>query len=203
MASNGIGSELSVAAALLRAARGGARVINMSLGSETENEEEPVALAVALEIVKNDRRDDDLPPPVIVASAGNSASGKKTWPAAFDDVVAVASLAADGTPSTWSDFGDWVDCSTVGEGIVSTYVEGREDEAVDKEDPDVFEVDAWALGTGTSFAAPQITGRLAQVLCETPHLPRDEALAEVLRDSVDLSAQGFGRAVTILPGTSA
>lgn len=199
--SNGIGSELSVAGALLRAARSGARVINMSLGSETENQEPPVGLSVALEIIMQNARDADIEPPIIVAAAGNAASSKKTWPAAFEEVVAVASLTAKRTPSGWSDFGDWVSCSAVGEGIVSPYVEGREDEAVDKDDPDVFEVDAWALGTGTSFAAPQITGALANVLCEDPNLSNDAALDAALTGSVDPGAQGFGRAVVILPGT--
>jgi len=199
--SNGIGSELSVAGALLRAARGGAQVINMSLGSETEKEEQPVGLAVALEIIDADARAAGTRPPIIVAAAGNAATSKKTWPAAFDAVIGVASLAADGTPSAWSNSGDWVDCSAVGEGIVSPYVEGREDEAVDKDDPDVFEVDAWALGTGTSFAAPQITGALAAVLCDEPDLSKDEALGRVLAQAQDLSAQGFGRGVVILPGT--
>jgi subtilisin family serine protease len=196
--SNGIGSELAVAGALLRAARAGAQVINMSLGSETENEEEPVGLAVALEIIAAELGDSA---PVVVAAAGNAASDKKTWPAAFEGVLGVASLAADGNPSAWSDRGAWVGCSAIGEGIVSTYVEGQEDEAVDKEDPDTFEVDAWALGTGTSFAAPQISGRLAAVLAEEPTLTPQQAIDAVLAGGRDLSAQGFGTAVSVLPGT--
>ena len=195
--SDGIGSELDIAAALLAAARGGAQVINLSLGTETVGDQPPVGIQVALEIMAEEH--DDV---LLVAAAGNSGSIAPTWPAAFDQVVAVASLTSGLRGSAWSNRGDWVDCSAIGEGIVSTYVEGNEDNAVDKTGPDVFGPSSWALGTGTSFAAPQVTGAIARLMDERG-LSAKAALDALMAgpDAVVVPDAGYGTGLHILPGT--
>jgi thermitase len=112
---------------------------------------------------------------LVVAAAGNSGHEEPSWPAAFPEVIAVASLTASLQPSTWSNRGPWVDCSTVGEGVVSTYVPGQESEEVDKEHADLFGPSSWAIGTGTSFAAPQIVGALADSMAASPGLTARQA----------------------------
>lgn len=195
--SDGIGSELEIADAILRAGRAGAHVINLSLGTETVDDAEPVGLQVALEALAEQH-----PEVVVVAAAGNSGRCRPTWPAAFRSVVSVASVTAELRPSAWSSHGPSVDCSAVGEGVVSTYVRGKESDQVDKVKADRFGRDAWAVGTGTSFAAPQVSGRLACMLGDDPDLSPREALTSLLRDQGLRTVPGYGRVLEILPGTS-
>jgi subtilisin family serine protease len=147
MDSAGIGSEVQVACAMLRAAAEGATVINLSLGTQSVDDAPPVALGAALELLAEHH-----PDVLVVAAAGNGGDRRPCWPAAFPDVVAVAGLTPDLTPAGWSDRGEWVTCSTVGEGVVSTYVEGRHPGAgaalSTVSQPTVFGTDAWASWTG-------------------------------------------------------
>ena len=196
---DGIGSELAVADAVLRAVEDGARVINLSLGTETDGDVPPVALEVAMEAIPEDV--------LVVASAGNSASARPNWPSSFRRVISVASLTANGTPSAWSNHGPTVDCSIVGEGVVSTFVPGKESERVEKNTPDLFPLpgadESWALGTGTSYAAPQVSGLLAEELAKTPDA--HQALLNVLtqqRLGPD-SIPGYGVPLAGLAGTPA
>ncbi|HEX6674176.1 MAG TPA: S8/S53 family peptidase [Actinomycetes bacterium] len=193
--SDGIGSEVDIACAMVRAAREGASVINLSLGTQTLDDQPLIAVGAALEMIEEETRGGREV--LVVAAAGNFASKRPCWPAAFRRVVAVAGLTADGRPSEWSSRGWWVDCSTVAEGVVSTYVQGRESTEIDP-DPDTFGSDAWATWTGTSFAAPQIAGGVAR-LCQEQGLAPRSALRELLRHGTPIP--DFGRALEILPGS--
>jgi Subtilase family len=135
-------------------------------------------------------------PVLVVAAAGNSGTTRATWPAAFRRVISVASLDATLRPSIWSNRGFWVDCATVGEGILSTFVEGREDPELDPL-PDDFPADAWARWSGTSFTTPQIVGAVARRCLDSGRSPRDEAAA-LLAEGVPVP--DFGQALEILPG---
>jgi subtilisin family serine protease len=199
--SDGVGSEVDVACAMVRAVREGAQILNLSLGSQTFNDGPPVAIEVALEIIADlERRDGGEV--LVVAAAGNFGADRKCWPAAFNwptfPVVAVAGLRADLTPSEWSSRGRWVDCSTIAEGILAPYVEGQESFEVDPQ-PDKFPSDAWAVWTGTSFAAPQIAGAVARLCHEDHKLAPRAALEKLLRRGRPIP--DFGVALGILPGT--
>jgi subtilisin family serine protease len=135
----------------------------------------------------------------MIAAAGNTGRDGKCWPGAFDEVTSVAALTQRLDRAAWSTRGDWVDCSTIGEGILSTYVVGEEDPLVDPDGPDTFcPPNPWAIWTGTSFAAPQVTGAVAQVAQREGIPPRD-ALARLLR--YRRTEPGYGRVVPILPPT--
>lgn len=194
--SDGIGSEIEVACALVRAVRAGADLVNMSLGSRTLDDLPPVALSVALEIVAELERDKGREV-MLVAAAGNFADSRPCWPAAFRRVVSVAGLTAEMRPASWSSRGFWVDCSAVGEGVVSTYVEGTESPELDTQ-PDTFGPDPWAVWSGTSFAAPQVTGEVAR-----RRAAGSPSLRAALQDLLDEGRRvpGYGRALEILPGT--
>jgi subtilisin family serine protease len=191
--SDGVGTEVRIAAAMVQAVRDGARLVNLSLGTETLDDQPPIAIRVALELI------DELAggEAVIVAAAGNFGTARPCWPAAFRRVVAVAGLTAQLRPTEWSSRGFWVDCSTVGEGLLSTYVEGRESWEVDWQ-PDSYPADAWAVWSGTSFAAPQLAGAIARH-CRERGLPPHQALPELLRHRRLLP--DFGLVVPLLPGT--
>jgi subtilisin family serine protease len=199
--SDGVGSELRVAEQLLRAVRAGAEIVNLSLGVETVDDEMPLALTVAFELMAEEGHDDVL----LVAAAGNDGGVVRTWPAAHERVVAVAGLTARLEPTDWSTRGDWVDVSTVGEGVVSTYVRGRESVLLDPR-PDTWPDDddqPWAVWTGTSFASPQVAGEVARRLAlaragGATASPRD-ALEALLAEGSPLPEHGV--AVRLLAGT--
>lgn len=190
---DGVGREDLLADTIRRAAEAHCEIIVLSLGTPTADGEPPLALRQAM------RRLADLYPDVlVVAAAGNDGNTTPMWPAAFKNVVAVAALTAGHTAAEWSSRGDWVNCSTVGEGIVSTFVNGTEATAGGST---VFGADAWAMWSGTSFAAPQIAGAVARLLQGNRDLnwtPRQayEALVAGTR-----ALPGFGRVVPLLPGT--
>lgn len=193
---DGIGSELQVAAAMIRAVKDdGCQILNLSLGSQTPDNVPPVALEAALDVIAEIERERGTEV-VIVAAAGNYGDDQPCWPAAFDKVVAVAGLDPQLQPTEWSSRGDWVDCATIGQGLCSTFVAGRESSIFDPA-PDVFPPDAWAVWNGTSFAAPQLAGAVARLSQETG-IPVQTALARVLGAGRPVS--GFGRAIQILPG---
>lgn len=202
--SDGIGSEYDVARAIRRAVVDRAQVINLSLGMRTVDDAPPVAIRAVLDEIagmSEDRR------PVVVASAGNYGTTDRVWPAAFaelvDVVVAVAGLTAERpgpVPSAWSSHGSWVTCSTVAEGIVSTFVRGKEDPLFGGKDtyPLPGDQDSWALWTGTSFAAPQIAGAISR-RCRTPGTSPTQAKDGLLATGVKVV--DYGRALRFLPGT--
>jgi subtilisin family serine protease len=196
--SDGVGSEVEVASAMVRAVEEGAQILNLSLGTQTFDDGRPVAIEVALEIIAELEAQSGREV-LVVAAAGNFADTHECWPAAFPSpaVIAVAGLRADLTPSDWSSRGPWVDCSTIAEGILSPYVQGQESWEIDPR-PDSFPRDAWAVWTGTSFAAPQIAGAVAR-LCQEDRLAPRAALQELLRRGQPVT--DFGMAVEILPGT--
>ena len=111
---------------MIRAVREGADVVNLSLGMRTVDNDLVLALETALDII--DEMSESLEPPALVASAGNYGDDRPVWPAASRRVISVGALAEDPDDRSqfltaqWSSRGVWVDCSTIGEGIVSMYV---------------------------------------------------------------------------------
>jgi thermitase len=195
---DGITSDVDVADRMRRAVEEGAQILNMSLGTETVDDRPPAAL---LDVVSD--LAETHPDVLIVCAAGNGASTERIWPAAFaatmPNVVAVTGLDPAGNGAVWSTHGDWVTCSAIGEGVVSTYVEGREDGAlIGDPDPDTYGPGAWATWTGTSFAAPQVSGAIARICAQTGATP-PRALSDLLGRGTTMA--GYGQALRILPGT--
>jgi len=93
--------------------------------------------------------------------------------------------------------GFWVTCSTVGQGLRSTYVYGKESPLIDPGETEFLPPDPFAVWSGTSFAAPQITGAIAR-LYQAPGVTLRGALDELLQLAVPIP--DFGRAVQILKG---
>jgi hypothetical protein len=192
--SDGLASEVTVACEMIRAVKEGAQIVNLSLGGHTLDNAPPVALQAALETITEWEHHTGREV-LIVAAAGNYADTTPCWPAAFPRVVSVASLAPDMSPSQSSSRGSWVTCSTIGQGLRSTFVEGRESNLVNPE-PHDFGPDSWAVWSGTSFTAPQITGALA-LLHERDGYPLREALRRLL--AAGRATPDFGQALRILP----
>jgi subtilisin family serine protease len=194
---DGVGDEAAVATAMVQAVRHGAQILNLSLGTMTQDDQPPLALQVALELIEEIERDSGKEV-VVVAAAGNYGTTRPCWPAAFRRVVSVAGVTPDGQPVDWSSRGFWVTCSAVGQGVLTPYVEGTESWELDP-DPDTFAPpNPWALWSGTSFAAPQVAGAIAR-LCQYEGLAPTAALRELLRRGRPVP--DYGRVLHILPGT--
>lgn len=196
--SNGFAHELRVARRLVHEVRKGLEagqhvIVNLSFGAETADDERPVALGVALEIIDEQSREAGLET-VVVAAAGNFGHDRPCYPAAFPTVTAVAALTQGMLPAEWSSRGAWVDVSTIGEGVRSTFVPGTESPSLDY-DFEEFPHNAWALWSGTSFAAPQVAGAIAKIAIDGGVTPT-EAKRRLLKEAGEIPL--YGKRVEIL-----
>jgi len=98
LGSNGQGSSTDTAQAIIWAADHGAKVINLSLGT---NETPPVEGAL------------------IVAAAGNAGVGTLDYPARLPEVVSVAAIDESGRRASFSNYGPGLDLSAPGSRIVT------------------------------------------------------------------------------------
>lgn len=135
---NDAGSCLAddIAAAIRTAADAGVQIINLSFGGDTESS--LIADAVAYAISKD---------ALVVAAAGNDGPYPDSvdYPAALEGVMAVAAMDADAVIPEWSSRGDKVDAVAPGVNVESAFKEG-----------------GYAILSGTSLAAPHVTGLAAK-----------------------------------------
>jgi len=190
--SDGMGPVDAIGAAIVQAAEAGANIINLSLGTPTVDDNPPLAFTTALQELSA-----RYPDVLVVASAGNNGDDTLMFPAAMQGVTGVGALNPDLTAASWSSRGYWVECSAVGVGVTSTFVEGTEQHD-DGTGSQQFGPNAWAVWSGTSFSAAQITGAVAQ-LCQTGSVSPADALAQLLGGKQTLD--GFGYLVQLLPGS--
>jgi subtilisin family serine protease len=194
---DGLGDDLTIGAKIEEAAIEGAKIINLSLGTPADKPLPGVEAGI--------RRAIDFNPTIlIVCAAGNFSNSAKVWPAALsieepfkNNVVAVAGLTPQGEKAEWSSYGEFVQFSTVAEGILSTYVRGTEDVVVESP-PDTFYENDFAIWSGTSFAAPQIVGKVASICIEENVEPTDAI--RILQGS-GTYIPGYGYYVPLLEGT--
>jgi len=193
-----VASEVDVACAMIDAVKAGNQIINLSLGCQTHDDFPPVALQAALTVIAElDAAKPADEKTIIVAAAGNCGDTRPFWPAAFPEVTSVGGLNPNMTPSPWSSHGFWVTCSTVGQGLFSTFVAGQESPQVDPAATIFPAPNPFAIWSGTSFAAPQVAGAIAR-LYQAPGVTPRAALDQLLQVGVPIP--GFGQAVQILRG---
>jgi thermitase len=198
-ATDGLGTDASAAEMLVRAADEGAGkrlIINASFGAPAVDGVPPLAMKEAVQYITQ-----QYPDAMIIASAGNDAGVQPVYPAAFPQpaVKAVGALNADLTGAAFSNRGDWVDCSAVGVGIVSTFVKGKLPPETDLGADISFGTDSWATWSGTSFTAPQISGAVARLCADNASLKPRQAFDQLVAGRPALNH--FGTVVHLLPGT--
>ncbi|MFC7441073.1 S8 family peptidase [Laceyella putida] len=130
---NGSGTWDSVASGITHAADAGAKVISLSLGG-SENSK---ALEDAVKYAAGKGA-------VIVAAAGNESTNAPSYPAYYDDAIAVAATDQNDLKAYFSNFGDWVDVAAPGVDILSTVPGG-----------------GYETMSGTSMATPLVAGEAA------------------------------------------
>ena len=191
---SGVGDVDTLAAAVRAAADAGASVINISsvacvpADQDVDDRSLGAALAYAVD-VKN---------VVVVTAAGNvggrgqcaqqnpgpdpARPGQPIWttvrtvvsPAWYDDyVLTVGSVDHAGRPSAFTLAGPWVDVAAPGEDAVSLSSDG--DGLIDASDGD----SGPAPISGTSYAAPIVTGVVALVRAAAPHLTARQVMRRI------------------------
>ena len=165
-ASGGISSS-DIAKAINAAVANGADIISMSFGgySYTNTEYTTVKAAYNQGVT-------------LIAAAGNSSTSSKNYPAAFGEVIAVASVDNSGYLSDFSNYGSWVDLAAPGEDIISTANSNQ-----------------YMKMSGTSMACPVVSGVAALYMSKMGH-KTPATMRSVLRAAVSAGySSGIGSGV--------
>ncbi len=144
---------------VLYAATHGARIINCSWGGYNPN-------TIAQDIITHVTLDLGC---LVVAAAGNSNLENPIYPAAYDHVLSVAASDQNDVRSWFSNFGKTIDIISPGNDIYTTSYN-----------------DGYATDSGTSLAAPIVSGAAALVWVHNPSFTPLQ-VAEQLRVSADES----------------
>ena len=162
----GAGYTSSVIRALHFATAKGARVINMSFSRPTASAELKRALDHASSAGVT-----------LIASAGNTGTTALRYPAAYPNVVGVASTRNDDTRSSFSSYGSGnVSLAAPGEAIITTYPYGT-----------------FGAAWGTSFSTPFVSGAAALLVGIQPSATPSQITASLSRAKYLGSSMGSGR----------
>jgi uncharacterized repeat protein (TIGR02543 family) len=157
----GVFADSSVIEAIYYAANHGADVINLSLGGEYANPLTKTALEYAISLGI-----------IVVAAAGNSSSNAPMYPAAFDTTISVSAIDNLKMIASYSNYGSTITLAAPGTNIYTTLQGGL-----------------YGYASGTSLAAPQISGVLALMFSYLPN-DRELILDRLLKTSEDAGAFG-------------
>ncbi|MHA3774633.1 S8 family serine peptidase [Verrucomicrobiota bacterium sgz303538] len=160
--STGSGSHSAISSGIVYAADHGARIINLSLGGTSNSQ----TLQDAANYAWNKGA-------VVIAAAGNNGNNVPCYPAACQNVVAVAATnSADGRPS-WSNYGSYVDVAAPGENIVTTSAPN-----------------GYGSWNGTSFACPVASGVAALMASANQQLSNAQLVNLFFTSCDDIGAAG-------------
>ena len=167
----GNGWYSDIAAGIVYAADNGARLINLSLGGSPDSQ----TLRDAVDYAR-------VHGALVIAATGNS-GGAVFYPAAYDPVLAVAATDPGDQRAYFSNYGPQVDLAAPGTDIFSTWCH-----------TDVIAVTCegsyYFNKSGTSMAAPHVTGVAALVWSRWPELTADEVIARLLDTADDVGEVG-------------
>jgi subtilisin family serine protease len=145
-------------------------LVNLSFGCHTYDDRPSTLVSAAIAALG--RRT------VLVAAAGNSHTDRPFWPAALKNVIAVGALDAAGTgPAEFSNSAWWVEACAVGADVLSAF-------------PLPGGASGYARWSGTSFAAPVVTGAIARVAAQRG-IPAADA-ADLVLDPTGRRESGLG-----------
>jgi thermitase len=136
LGSDGRGSYGDIASGILYAAEHGANVISLSLAGTSSS----LTLQRAVERAWENNC-------VVVAAAGNFGNSRRSYPAAVPGAIAVGSVSSQGTRSSFSNYGPWVQVAAPGENVYSTYPYSR-----------------YWYSSGTSMSTAFVAGQAALVI---------------------------------------
>ena len=170
LTSAGDGSAADAVPAIYYAVANGADIISGSWGGAESSNALRDAIAYAHEEGV-----------VVVAAAGNSGSDSPYYPAAYPEVISVAATESNDHRWYLSNYGDWVGIAAPGRDIVSLRATLPGQVAV---------AGASRTMSGTSMAAPHVSGACALLLAADPLLRCDE-LKQILTTTADPIPSGI------------
>lgn len=174
---NGEAQFSDIAEAILLAVDKKAKIINMSLATNSPNE----ILRRAIEYATANGV-------LVVAAVGNNNGAKVGYPAAYNNVIGVAAVenAASGLQlASFSNKGPEVNFIAPGVGIISTDLNNR-----------------YSINKGTSLAAPYVTGMAALIWGKQPSLSASAVLAELTKISDIKASVNVGGSGNKLPNAT-
>ncbi|MBT3154903.1 type VII secretion-associated serine protease mycosin [Streptomyces sp. CHD11] len=153
----GHGNTETLARSIRYAVQAKADVINISQDTSNAVEPDPDLKAAVDEALAQEI--------VVVASAGNDGLGgnvKKTYPASYEGVLAVAASDRNNERASFSQSGDFVDVAAPGVDMISTVPRGGH-----------------CSDNGTSFSAPYVAGVAALIKAKHPTWTRRQIVAQI------------------------
>lgn len=164
---DGVGEVYGVAMAIEYAVAHGADVINLSLGTELQTD-------LLTDVVRAAAQAGVL----VVAAAGNTSSAAPEYPAADPCAVGVTAVDYEDRLAPQASYGQWVDLAAPGESIYSA-----------------LEANGYGWWSGTSMAAPFVSGQAALLFAARPDLNVRQltGVAFVTSGEIDSSGSGRGR----------
>lgn len=159
----GTGSAFDLANAIVDAVDRGADIISMSLASYSDSVLLQNAVQYALERQV-----------ILVAAAGNNGVEEVCYPAAYDGVLAVGAIDANGNVSGFSNYGEEITLVAPGVGLQAASYD-----------------DEYAFFSGTSAAVPCVSAVLANYMAANPSATPEDTLVALLQNCNDTEAPGF------------
>ena len=163
----GIGAISDLDLALKLAVDLGAKIINMSFGTDDAallpNSPKPHADTVAYAIARGC---------ILIAASGNNGRETRYWPAAFPEVIAVGAVNDSRVPASFSTLGDHVALCAPGQKVLTSAIDG------------------YQSVSGTSFAAPFVAAAAALLVARS-HRRARPIDCETIRRILMATAQPF------------
>ncbi|OQX86927.1 hypothetical protein B6D60_05090, partial [candidate division KSB1 bacterium 4484_87] len=155
--------EDDVAAAIIYAIDNGARIINMSFGD--------VATSPLFRDVMEFARQNNI---VLIASAGNASSAEINYPAALPQVISVGAVSSSDALAGFSSYGATIDIVAPGVQLLTT-----------------AKNNSYSLFSGTSAAAPVVSGVAALILSHSPEMSNFTVRNVLVSSATDLGSPGW------------
>jgi subtilisin family serine protease len=153
---DGYGDSLTVGNAIVYAANQGADVINISLGSS----EPDTYILAAVEYAYSKGS-------IVVAASGNDGCNCMIYPARYDVALSVGALDESGNRASFSSYGSTLDVMAPGTTITSSSYTSE------------YPTNSYGVGSGTSYAAPVISGLLTKIKAQLPSASPTQLIALV------------------------
>ncbi len=150
-------SDSNIAKSIRYATEQGADIINLSLGGPGYNT-----------IVKEAIEDAHESGIIIVAASGNEGNDEFMYPASYPYVISVGAVDQDMNIADFSTYNEHVDISAPGVQIVTTGID-----------------EVYKSVSGTSFAAPQVTGVIALFQSYLPDYTDQQTITRIFDSAID------------------